>query len=106
MGSPTQTFSLRMQGGFMTGYIENQTLQKDFATYVRRSGYKSLRLFGRQGTEVICSVLIRNYPKKHATKIGEGWKDFIVVNLYAAGDILNFKFVNKEQSNVMRVYKV
>ncbi|GAU37750.1 hypothetical protein TSUD_102660 [Trifolium subterraneum] len=82
------------------------TLTKEFANYIRTSGFGNLRLYGRQGDEIACSMLIRNYTKKKATKIDEGWKDFIFINGYVAGDVLNFKFVNQDRNNVMRVFKV
>jgi hypothetical protein len=40
-----------------------------------------------------------------STKIGEGWKQFVDMNGFEEGDVLNFKFVNKYEKNVMRVIK-
>jgi hypothetical protein len=78
-----------------------QTLSKDFATYIRKSGYKTLLLYGPGGDEISCSILRR----KKSTKIGEGWKQFVDMNGFEEGDVLNFKFVNKYEKNVMRVIK-
>jgi hypothetical protein len=79
--------------------ISDQTLKKDFADYIRQTKYESLMLYGPSGDEFCCSILRR----KNNTKIGEGWKEFVSKNSFEEGEVLNFKFVNKQETNVMRV---
>jgi hypothetical protein len=82
-----------------------QTLKKDFATYIRNFGLNNVKLYGPQGDEFECKLQLRNSEKK-STKIGEGWKNFIKENHFNSGCVLNFKFVNKENNNVMKVVKI
>ncbi|KAK2394368.1 hypothetical protein QL285_056210 [Trifolium repens] len=60
----------------LTAYLvsgSQLTLTKDFATYIRKTKYKSLLLYGPSGDEFSCSILRR----KKSTKIGKGWKEFV-----------------------------
>jgi hypothetical protein len=63
-------------------------------------------LYGPQGDEVNCKLLLRTCGKKEYTKIGKGWKEFIFINGFVAGDELNFKFVDQAINNVMKVVKI
>ncbi|CAJ2631982.1 unnamed protein product [Trifolium pratense] len=82
------------------------SLNKDFATYIRNSGFDSVVLYGPQGDEVPCKLVLKNSRNKEYTKIGTGWKNFININGFVAGDVLNLKFVNKANSNLMKVVKI
>lgn len=82
-----------------------QSLKKDFATYIRNAGFDKVILYGRQGDEFECKILLGN-SKKMSTKIGQGWRKFIKENHFKRGHVLNFKFVNKENNNVMKVAKI
>jgi hypothetical protein len=74
-------------------------LTKEFAAYIRQTKFKTLLLYGPSGDEFSCSIL----RSKQQTKIGKGWKEFVDKNSFEEGEVLNFKFVNKYESNVMRV---
>jgi hypothetical protein len=56
--------------------------------------------------KLIAQIIISTTAKEQTTKIGEGWKTLIKINGFVAGDVLNFKFVNKLESNVIKVIKV
>jgi hypothetical protein len=82
--------------------------EKQFANYVKTSGYKYIRLCGPTGQEIAAKVLKRKQRKARKAwkiKFGTDWKLFVLINNFVVGDILNFKFVNKEESNIMKIIK-
>jgi hypothetical protein len=71
-------------------------LKKDFGDYIRATRFKKVILIGPLSDEIECKLLIKNKGNKKSTKIGEGWMEFVDKN----------GFVNKLQSNLMKVLKV
>jgi hypothetical protein len=50
--------------------------------------------------------LIKKRGNLKSVKIGEGWKEFVDRNDFSQGEMLNFKFVNKKENNLMNVFEV
>ncbi|WJX14334.1 DNA helicase [Trifolium repens] len=98
------SFDVKLTQYLATG--SQLTLRKDFATYIRATTFNNVTLIGPQGDEVECKLLLRTIGQMQTTKIGEGWKEFIEINGFVAGDTLNFKFVNKLRDNVIKVIQL
>jgi hypothetical protein len=82
-----------------------QTLKKQFAAIVRDSGHEVVRLYGPSGHEVVSTVLKSHQSDKWKVKFGTHWKTFVMINGFVAGNSLNFKFVNINESNIIKVIK-
>jgi hypothetical protein len=82
-----------------------QTLKKPFADYIRKSCYQIVRLYGPAGNEINAQVLKRKHGRVWKVKFGTKWKAFVFANAFVPGDKLNFKFVNNQESNIIRVIK-
>jgi hypothetical protein len=80
-------------------------LRKDFADYIRATKFKTVILIGPLGDEIECKVLIRKRAYLKSVKIGEGWMEFVERNGFNKGDILNFKFINKQEHNLVNVFQ-
>ncbi|WJX14333.1 hypothetical protein P8452_04612 [Trifolium repens] len=93
------------RGGFLTAYIHGETLKKNFADYVRATKFKTVILIGPLGDEIECKLLIKTTKMKKSVKIGEGWMEFVERNGFNKGDILNFKFINKQEHNLVNVFQ-
>lgn len=78
-------------------------MKKEFAQYVWSTRYKSVRLYGCDGEEFVCTVLKSKRGSSKVVKFGKNWKGFIAAGQYVADDVLNFRFVNKSCSNLIRV---
>ena len=58
-----------------------QYLKKEFATYLKNSGLRSIVLHGPRG-QVECKLIIR----RNCVKIGTGWKSFCNLHQLSADD--------------------
>lgn len=83
-----------------------QTLKADFGNYVRSTGYDEVRIVGPDGFEMTCKVLKRNKGNKSWTEFGKDWNFCTLLNKFKEGDVLKFRFVNHDHSNLIMVAKM
>ncbi|GAU41820.1 hypothetical protein TSUD_299860 [Trifolium subterraneum] len=95
----------RINDGFLTANILGETLKKDFAANVIATRFIFVRLYGSVGYESICKVLKSKRGNANVVKIETEWIEFCLTNGYISGDVLNFRFVNKNRNNLIRVIK-
>lgn len=81
-------------------------MKTDFANFVRSTGYDYVRIVGPDGFEFSCKVLKRNKGKKSWTEFGRDWNLFTLLNKCKEGDVLKFRFVNHNHSNLIMVAKM
>lgn len=80
-----------------------KTLKIDFANYVRNTGYGSVRIYGPTEIAIRCNVLKRNKGNRSWTEFGSDWNLVDAVNNFAKGDVLKFRFVDHNRSNLIKV---
>ncbi|WJX14332.1 DNA helicase [Trifolium repens] len=97
------SFEVELTNYLATG--SQLTLKKNFADYVRATKFKTVILIGPLGDEIECKLLIKTTKMKKSVKIGEGWMEFVERNGFNKGDILNFKFINKQEHNLVNVFQ-
>lgn len=87
-------------------YYFCKTLRTDFANYVRNTGYDSVRIYGPTGIAIMCNVLKRNKGRRSWTEFGSDWNLAATVNNFVDGDVLKFRFVDHNRSNLIKVTKM
>ncbi|CAJ2638158.1 unnamed protein product [Trifolium pratense] len=82
------------------------TLNKEFGEYVRTTGYDQVMLCGPNDTPIATKIIKYKVRWYYTVKFGSQWRKFVSTNGFVSGDVLNFMFIDKERSNVMRVVKL